>query len=128
VRKPSALARRIEEGEGTADGGLSTYIAATPLTILPAETERAQEYGASLNDIVTAAIQEAEGDPKSVQEARSRSDWPRWKEAMDREMESLEHAGTWTTVSRLQDKNVVGCKWVFRLKRKADGSIDKYKA
>jgi Reverse transcriptase (RNA-dependent DNA polymerase) len=25
-------------------------------------------------------------------------------------------------------KNVVGCKWVFRLKRKADGSIDKYKA
>ncbi len=128
VRKPSALARRIEEGEGTADGGLSAYVAATPLTILPAKTERAQEYGASLNDIVTAAIQEAEGDPKSVQEARSHSDWPRWKEAMDREMESLEHAGTWTTVSRLQDKNVVGCKWVFRLKRKADGSIDKYKA
>jgi len=25
-------------------------------------------------------------------------------------------------------KNIIGCKWVFRLKRKADGSIDKYKA
>jgi hypothetical protein len=26
------------------------------------------------------------------------------------------------------EKNVVGCKWVFRLKRRADRSIDKYKA
>jgi len=47
---------------------------------------------------------------------------------MDREIGSLEHAGTWTTVPRPHGKNVVRCKWVFRLKRKADGSIDKYKA
>jgi len=73
-------------------------------------------------------IQEAEGNPKTVQEARSCSDWPKWKEAMDHEISSLEHASTWTTVPCPHRKNVVGCKWVFRLKRKADGSIDKYKA
>ena len=57
-----------------------------------------------------------------------RSDWLKWKEAMDHEISSLEHAGTWTTIPCPHRKNVVGCKWVFRLKRKADSSIDKYKA
>src|SRR6266850_1214890 len=73
-------------------------------------------------------IQEAEGNPKTVQEAQSHSNWLKWKEAMDHEISSLEHASTWTTIPCLHRKNVVGCKWVFRLKRKADGSIDKYKA
>jgi len=79
-------------------------------------------------EVIATMIQEAEGNPKTVQEARSRSDWPKWKEVMDRKISSLEHAGTWTTIPRPHGKNVVGCKWVFRLKRKADGSIDKYKA
>jgi len=79
-------------------------------------------------EVIAAMIQEAEGNPKTVQEARSHSDWPKWKEAMDREIGSLEHTGTWTTVLRPHRKNVVRCKWVFRLKRKVDGSTDKYKA
>ena len=69
-----------------------------------------------------------EGDPKSLSEARSRADWLDWKAAMDRELETLEKAGTWRTVSRPEGKNIIGSKWVFRLKRKADGSIDKHKA
>jgi hypothetical protein len=55
-------------------------------------------------------------------------DWPSWKEAMDHEISSLEQARTWTMDLHPTRKNVVGCKWVFRLKRKVDGSIDKYKA
>src|SRR6266850_662180 len=47
---------------------------------------------------------------------------------MDREIGSLEHAGTWPTVLCPPRKNIVGCKWVFCLKQKVDGSIDKYKA
>ena len=69
-----------------------------------------------------------ESDPKSLSEARSRADWLDWKAAMDRELETLEKAGTWRTVSRPEGKNIIGSKWVFRLKRKADGSIDKHKA
>ena len=43
-------------------------------------------------------------------------------------MDTLQKAGTWATVPWPRDKNIVGSKWVFRVKRKADGSIDKYKA
>ena len=47
---------------------------------------------------------------------------------MDKEIVTLEQAGTWETVLCPLGKNVVGSKWVFRIKRKADGAIDKYKA
>ena len=83
---------------------------------------------AGYDDIIAEAIDEMSVDPKSLAEARSRSDWPHWREAMDREMATLEEAGTWRSVPRPRDKNIVGSKWVFRIKRKADGSVDKYKA
>ena len=49
-------------------------------------------------------------------------------EAMDHELATLKRAGTWITVLHLSGKNIVGEKWVFRVKHKADGSVDKYKA
>jgi Reverse transcriptase (RNA-dependent DNA polymerase) len=41
---------------------------------------------------------------------------------------TLEQARTWETVPRPQDKNIISSKWVYCIKRKADGSIEKYKA
>jgi hypothetical protein len=36
--------------------------------------------------------------------------------------------GTWETVLRPTGKNIVRCKWVYRIKQKVDSTIDKYKA
>jgi hypothetical protein len=47
---------------------------------------------------------------------------------MDCELTTLKKAGTWEMVPCLPSKNVIGSKWVFRIKRKADSSIEKYKA
>jgi reverse transcriptase-like protein len=47
---------------------------------------------------------------------------------MDKEIQMLEQARTWETVMHPPNKNIVSSKWVYRIKRKADGSIDKYKA
>ncbi|BBH05569.1 hypothetical protein Prudu_017003 [Prunus dulcis] len=35
---------------------------------------------------------------------------------------------TWSLVPATSRMNIVGCKWVFKVKRRADGSIDRYKA
>jgi hypothetical protein len=85
-------------------------------------------YLAGSEELMEAALTEIPGDPKTLSQVCSHSDWPQWQQAMDREINTLEEAGTWTTVSRPPGKNIISSKWVFRIKRKADGTIEKYKA
>ncbi len=47
---------------------------------------------------------------------------------MDKEFTALMHNKTWHLVPHIQGKNIIDCKWVYKIKRKADGSIDRYKA
>ena len=46
---------------------------------------------------------------------------------MKKEYDSLIKNNTWELVDKPQGKNVIGCKWVFALKRKPNGDIDSYK-
>lgn len=63
-------------------------------------------------------------EPTSVQEALAS---PEWKEAMQREYDALCKNKTWVLIPPNSTYNVVGAKWVFKLKRTADGSISRYK-
>jgi len=47
---------------------------------------------------------------------------------MNSEFDALLKNHIWRLVPASKAKNLVGCKWVFRIKRKTDGSIDRYKA
>ena len=55
-------------------------------------------------------------------------DWPSWQDAINAELKSLEGARTWNLVKCPNSVNVIGCKWVFKIKRNANGKIEKYKA
>jgi hypothetical protein len=85
-------------------------------------------YQADFDDIIVVAIQDTQGDPKSLNEVQLCSDWPSWEKAMGSEIDMLQHVGTWETMPCLAGKNIVGCKWVYCIKWKADSSINKYKA
>lgn len=47
---------------------------------------------------------------------------------MQQEIEALEQNGTWTVTQMPLGKKALGCKWVYRIKHKSDGSIERFKA
>ncbi|KZV53534.1 hypothetical protein F511_42283 [Dorcoceras hygrometricum] len=53
---------------------------------------------------------------------------PEWKQAMSDELKALELNHTWSIVSLPPGKSVVGCRWVYKAKFAADGSLQRYKA
>jgi len=64
-------------------------------------------------------------EPSTISEALQSS---RWKAAMDAEYNALMNNKTWQLVPPPAGKNIIDCKWVYKVKRKADGSVDRYKA
>ncbi|GKA32140.1 RmlC-like cupins superfamily protein [Tanacetum coccineum] len=52
----------------------------------------------------------------------------KWVEAMNKEIEALEKNNTWELTTPQQGKKAIGNKWVFKIKHKADGNIERYKA
>lgn len=55
-------------------------------------------------------------DPKTVKQATSGQYSEQWKDAMNREYDSLIKNGTWILVDPPKNKNIVDCKWVFKTK------------
>ncbi|KAM0053391.1 putative RNA-directed DNA polymerase [Helianthus debilis subsp. tardiflorus] len=53
---------------------------------------------------------------------------PKWVEAMNLEMEALLRNQTWELVKLPKGRKPIGCKWVYRIKFKANGEIERYKA
>jgi hypothetical protein len=74
---------------------------------------------------LTALLQGHELEPTYYTQASQHAEW---RKAMNEEFDAVLQNGTWSLVPPTPAMNVVGCKWVFRIKRKADGKIKRYKA
>lgn len=55
------------------------------------------------------------------------SKYPEWRQAMNEEFDALIR-NPWTLVPPKPGVNLIGCKWVYRIKRHADGRIERFKA
>ena len=53
---------------------------------------------------------------------------PEWRAATLEEYRALEKNRTWILTPLPPSKHIVGCKWIFSVKQKEDGSIDRFKA
>ncbi|KAJ9566256.1 hypothetical protein OSB04_002222 [Centaurea solstitialis] len=64
-------------------------------------------------------------EPSSYHEAKNN---PMWVKAMKEEIDPIEKNGTWKLVTRPSNATIIGLKWVFKVKKDANGSISRYKA
>ncbi|KAL2225518.1 UNVERIFIED_CONTAM: Retrovirus-related Pol polyprotein from transposon RE1 [Sesamum indicum] len=64
-------------------------------------------------------------EPRCFSEAQQ---YMEWEEAMKQEIDALEKNNTWELSALPKEKKPIGCKWVFKTKLKADGSIERHKA
>ncbi|KAH9726734.1 protein kinase domain-containing protein [Citrus sinensis] len=69
---------------------------------------------------VTAGI-----EPSSFTEAVKDE---KWRDVMRKEIQALEDNETWTVESLPPGKQAINCKWVYKIKYNADGTIERYKA
>ncbi|CAI7888094.1 unnamed protein product [Closterium sp. NIES-53] len=69
-------------------------------------------------------------EPATVQQALGGEHREKWREAMDKELKALKERNTWKVVpiGVARNKTILTGKWVFRVKTKANGTIDKFKA
>ncbi|KAL0445667.1 UNVERIFIED_CONTAM: Retrovirus-related Pol polyprotein from transposon RE2 [Sesamum latifolium] len=64
-------------------------------------------------------------EPSTFTEAQQNDEW---KKAMQSEVEALERNGTWELVQAPTDEKTIGCRWIYKLKLKPDGTVERYKA
>jgi hypothetical protein len=69
-------------------------------------------------------------EPRTYNEAMNRSDSDAWLEACLNELTALKETKTYVPVHKkdIDASNIVGCRWVFALKRGPNGEVERYKA
>lgn len=62
-------------------------------------------------------------EPSNVKETLKS---PHWRPTMQEEYTTPIHNNTWKLEHKPLNKNIVGCKWLFKIKRNFDESISRY--
>ena len=91
----------------------------------PRRNKRARTEKSFGSDFLTYML---EGEPQTYKEAVNSTESLMWKEAIKSEIDSILHNHTWDLVNLPSGCKPLSSKWIFKRKRKVDGSIDKYKA
>lgn len=108
---------------------LQVMLEVPPLNLHPMHTR--SKSGIIKKKALSASLQQSlihdlsTSDPTSYNKALQ---VPVWLQAMNEEIAALQQQDTWTLVPIPPDMNLVGCKWVFKVKKNFDGSVVKHKA
>ena len=77
----------------------------------------------SSHSIFLAAISNNQ-EPKTFKEANTNSIW---RQAMHEELQALDENKTWNIVKLPHEKKIVACCWIYKIKYRSDGTIERHK-
>jgi hypothetical protein len=147
IKMPSAYICNIVSSTGTTDGRSNALALPkgmpTPTGRNTAAFTKLVEISKKLQDQldeslpgITSSFENAMsatmrqlGDPlNSVEEARWQSDWPQWRESLDKEMTHHLNARTWELVDLPKNANAVGSRVLMLYKHGPDGEVTVHKS
>lgn len=97
---------------------------------LPTRTRSRRAHGMSI-DYHACEGTYSEDEPTQVDEPVSfeeAAEDPNWMQAMQSEYDSIMKNETWYLTDLPLGKKAIGVKWVYKIKRNADGTVSRYKA
>ncbi|KAL5549445.1 hypothetical protein UlMin_004676 [Ulmus minor] len=81
-----------------------------------------------IGDALVAISDDHKDDPLTISDAMKDVDSKAWQQAMDLEMDSMYSNQVWELVDLPEGVKPIGCKWIYKRKRGADGRVETYKA
>lgn len=116
-------------GENSAEAGMEPAVAES---VRPRRDRRPpgwhKDFETEYAGFALSALDYIDNIPSTIEELKKREDWNLWKAAIEEEMDSLRHNGTWTLTPLPKGRRAITCKWVFRVKRGRCEAEDRYKA
>ena len=133
------MPQATQEDQGTIDNGESTSEEMDGTQQQqPRRSTRKREppdrHGVSItgnwwqNNVACSDGEYSSEEPTTVDEALSSPDKEQWKRALDNEYSAHIKNNTWTLTNLPEGRKAIDCRWVFKVKYKADGSVERHKA
>jgi transposase InsO family protein len=96
-----------------------------PTPVIPSSDEEDDDSDDPI-DLIDALSASAV-EPMTYKQSQQQSDADLWHTACEEEMEAHRVNGTWEIVKLPPGKRAIGSRWFLKVKRNADGSLDRYK-
>ena len=100
---------------------------ADPEISLNRRSTRERKTPVRLGEWVNSYIGELD-EPSTGEEALSGPEAEKWRQAMQNEMNSIYQNDVWSLVESPSQRKPINCKWIFKKKVGADGTVCSYKA
>lgn len=120
------LSKRGSRGKGKSSTNRVPLSGADSRIVVSARTRMTTRHMGAKH--VPVAMVNLVEDPKTYRETVQSKDAALWREAMRCELESLKLNKTWEVTLRRPGQKLLHSKWVFKTKRHADGTLERFKA